>query len=318
MTSTTASSPPVATPPPATGVLEAIALTKRYGAAVALDACSLRAVPGRLLGLLGPNGAGKTTLMRAVLGLVRPDAGAISWDGRPIDDDARRRVGYMPEERGLYPAMRVGEQVVHFARLSGLGHHEARVAAAVTLQRVGLADQGDRRVDQLSHGNQQRAQLAVALAHDPALLVLDEPFAGLDPLGVDHLGQVLQELARDGRTVVFSSHQLDLVEDLCEDVVILDAGRVVLSGALADLRAATRRRHVEVVLARDGAPAPVAWPVPEGAVVQQADGHGVRLLVDRDADLGPLLGAARGAGELVRFTFDAPSLEELFREAVGR
>ena len=318
MTSTTASPPPVAAPPSRAGALEATDLTKRYGAAVALDGCSLRAVPGRLLGLLGPNGAGKTTLMRAVLGLVRPDAGSISWDGRTVDDEARRRIGYMPEERGLYPAMRVAEQVVHFARLAGMDHREARLAATLTLQRVGLADQADRRVDQLSHGNQQRAQLAVALAHDPALLVLDEPFAGLDPLGVDHLGHVLQELARDGRTVVFSSHQLDLVEDLCEDVVILDAGRVVLSGALADLRAATRRRHVEVVLARDGAPAPSDWPLPEGAVVQRSDGQGVRLLVDREADLGPLLGAARSAGELVRFTFDAPSLEELFREAVAR
>lgn len=318
MTSATASARTVASAPVDPGVLEISGVTKRYAASLALDACSLRARPGRILGLLGPNGAGKTTLMRAVLGLVRPDSGAIRWDGRPVDDEARRHVGYMPEERGLYPAMRVGEQVAHFARLTGLGRAAAQAAAGEALERVGLAGQEGRRVDQLSHGNQQRAQLAVALAHDPALLILDEPFAGLDPLGVDHLGRALQDLARDGRTVVFSSHQLDLVEDLCEDVVILDAGRVVLTGALADVKANSRRRHVEVELAADGAAAVTTWPLPPGAVVQRSDGRGVRLLVDRDVDLGPLLQAARSAGDLLRFSFDAPSLEELFREAVGR
>jgi ABC-2 type transport system ATP-binding protein len=291
-------------------------VSKRFGDVVALDACRLTVDPGRVVGLLGPNGAGKTTLMRVVLGLVQPDDGTLCWHDEPVDADARRRIGYMPEERGLYPGMRVLEQVIYFARLAGLSSSAARRAARDTLERVGLAGQADRRVEALSHGNQQRAQLAVALVHDPALLILDEPFAGLDPIGVDDLAGLLRQLAREGRIVLLSSHQLDLVGSLCEQVVILDHGRVVLAGDLARLRAESGRRHRDVELAQDRPP---GWlPVPAGARVLALDARHASLLVERDVDLAALLAAVRGRGEVLRFSLDTPSLEELFREAVGR
>jgi ABC-2 type transport system ATP-binding protein len=289
---------------------------KRFGDVLALDACSLTVDPGRVVGLLGPNGAGKTTLMRVVLGLVEPDDGTLCWQGQPVDAGARRRIGYMPEERGLYPGMRVLEQVTYFARLAGLAAPAARRSAVATLERVGLGGQADRRVEALSHGNQQRAQLAVALVHDPALLILDEPFAGLDPIGVEDLAGLLRQLAGEGRIVLLSSHQLDLVGSLCEQVVILDHGRVVLAGDLARLRASSGRRHLEVELARD---APPGWlPVPPGAQVVELDAHHASLVVGSGVDLDGLLVAVRQRGELLRFSLDTPSLEELFREAVGR
>ena len=208
-------------------MLEIRGLTKHYGSVTALDGASLTARRGRLLGFLGPNGAGKTTTMRCIFGLAVPEAGEVSWDGKPVDADTRLRFGYMPEQRGLYPRMRVGEQLAYFAQHHGLSGRDARARTAVWLERFGLADRAKSKLEDLSHGNQQRIQLATALVHDPELLVLDEPFSGLDPLGVQTMTEVLRERAAAGVGVVFSSHQLDLVEEVCEDVVIVSRGRVV-------------------------------------------------------------------------------------------
>jgi ABC-2 type transport system ATP-binding protein len=193
-------------------VLAVRGLDKRYGDVVALDGASFVASPGRILGFLGPNGAGKTTTMRVIFGLVEPDAGDVTWADQAITDADRRRFGYMPEERGLYPKMGVREQVVHFARLSGMGSQDAVAATNRWLALLGIDDRANSKVEELSHGNQQRVQLAAALVHNPVLLVLDEPFAGLDPLGVDSLSATLQDLANKGTAIVFSSHQLDLVK----------------------------------------------------------------------------------------------------------
>ena len=217
-------------------MLQVTGLAKRYGDVVALDGCSFEVRDGRITGFLGPNGAGKTTTMRAIFGLVQPDAGELLWAGDPVDLSARRAFGYMPEERGVYPKMRVGDQLVFFAELAGLTPQAAREAAQRWLRRLGLEGRGRDRVEALSHGNQQRVQLAVALAHQPQLLVLDEPFSGLDVLAVDGMMGLLRAEAARGAAVLFSSHQLDLVEDLCDDVVIIDHGRVVLSGTVEDLR----------------------------------------------------------------------------------
>ncbi|MGZ6674010.1 MAG: ABC transporter ATP-binding protein, partial [Solirubrobacteraceae bacterium] len=212
--------------------LELVGLTKRYGDLLALDECTITVRPGRVLGLLGPNGAGKTTAMRCVFGLVVPDGGEVRWSGVAVDREARLRFGYMPEERGLYPHMQVRAQLEYLAALSGLDRRDAEASVRRWLARLGLEQRGEDRVDALSHGNQQRVQLAAALVHDPVALVLDEPFAGLDPLGVDALAAVIGDLARDGTAVMFSSHQLDLVEDVCQDVVVIDHGRVVMQGEL--------------------------------------------------------------------------------------
>src|SRR5512133_4241624 len=220
-------------------MLEFDQVVKRFDSLTALDRCTFQVRPGRLTGFLGPNGAGKTTAMRAVFGLVRLDAGVVTWRGSPIVEGDRARFGYMPEERGLYPRMRVREQLVFFGRLSGLPSTAAGHAADRWLDALGLHERADARVDELSHGNQQRVQLAAALVHDPELVVLDEPFSGLDPLGVESLAEMLVQTAALGVGVVFSSHQLDLVEDVCQDVVIIDRGRIVLAGVVEELKAAS-------------------------------------------------------------------------------
>jgi len=214
-------------------VLQLDALTKRYGDISALNRCSFEVPPGTLVGFLGPNGAGKTTAMRSVLGLVVPDGGSVTWLGKEIDQTTRLRFGYMPEQRGLYPRMKIGAQLTYFGRLHGLGAATANAAAMRWLDTLSLGSRSGNRLEDLSHGNQQRVQLAAALIHDPELLVLDEPFAGLDPLGVSAMAEILAERAANGAAVVFSSHQLDLVEDLCELVVVIDEGHIVLAGPLS-------------------------------------------------------------------------------------
>jgi len=293
-------------------VLEVSDLSKRYGDVVALDGATFRAAPGRIVGFLGPNGAGKTTTMRAIFGLVSPDGGEVRWRGAPVGAEQRARFGYMPEERGLYPKMRVGEQLAFFAELSGLARDEARDAAGRWLDRLGLADRADARLEELSHGNQQRVQFAAALVHDPELAVLDEPFSGLDPLGVEALAALLRETAASGVAVVFSSHQLDLVEDVCQDVVIIDHGRIVLAGIVEDLKAAASRRSLQIGV--NGEP----WMavLPSGTVTSRHNGQ-VRVLVDASTDLDQILASARKAGEVTRFSFEPPSLTDLFLEAVS-
>ena len=299
---------------PWTSGLEVVGLRKRYGAVVALNGCGFTVHPGRVVGLLGPNGAGKTTAMRCVFGLVSPDRGEVRWDGAPIDREARLRFGYMPEERGLYPHMRVQPQLEYLARLSGLDRPAAAAGVERWLTRLGLQDRGDARLDALSHGNQQRVQLAAALVHDPVALVLDEPFAGLDPLGVDALSAVIRDLAAEGTAVVFSSHQLDLIEDVCQDVVVIDHGRVVMEGELECLRAASNRRYLAVGFRGAG-----RWtPAFDHARVLVAEPGRTRLELRHAADLEALVELAHSAGDLTRFCLEPPALSDLFHEAVGR
>ena len=199
-------------------MLELEGLTRRFGDVLALDRLSFTVGEGEVFGFVGPNGAGKTTAMRIVLGVLTADAGEARFDGRPVDAAMRARFGYMPEERGLYPKMTVGRQLTYFARLHGLSAEEAAACAEALVRELGFEEPWDAPVESLSLGNQQRVQLAVALVHRPALLVLDEPFSGLDPIGVDVLSGVLRRHASDGTPVVFSSHQLDLVERLCDAI----------------------------------------------------------------------------------------------------
>jgi ABC-2 type transport system ATP-binding protein len=296
-------------------MLRVDAIGKRFGQVAALDGCSFTVERGRMLGFLGPNGAGKTTTMRAIFGLVELDSGVVLWDGEPIGPVERLRFGYMPEERGLYPRMRVGDQLAYLGRLHGLDVRAANAAASEWLARLGLAERADAKVVELSHGNQQRAQLAAALVHTPELLVLDEPFAGLDPVAVRTLAQVLREEAARGVAVLFSSHQLDLVEEICEDVVIVDRGRVVADGNLDALKRASERRRIALRL--DGAP--TEWEPEIGGidVVERANGD-LRLLVDRDVDPQAVLAAAERTAQVVGFSYGPPSLAELFLELVER
>ncbi len=290
-------------------------LHKRFGAVQALDGCSLTVERGRMLGFLGPNGAGKTTSMRAIFGLVRLDGGEVSWDGEPVGLEERLRFGYMPEERGLYPRMPVGEQLAYFGRLHGMSTAAARKAASEWLDRLGLGDRTAAKVEELSHGNQQRAQLAAALLHEPELLVLDEPFAGLDPVAVHTLAEILRDEAARGAAVLFSSHQLDLVEDICEEVAIIDHGRVVATGDLDALRRRSQRRRIDLRL--DAAPPQWLPHVAGVELVERRDGA-FRLSAGRDVDPEQVLADAEQAAQVVEFSYGPPSLADLFLELVER
>ncbi len=296
-------------------MLQVEGLVKAYGDVRALDGLDLSARPGRLLGFLGPNGAGKTTTMRAVFGLVRPDAGSVTWRGAPTTAQDLFTFGYMPEQRGLYPRMATRAQLVYLGRLHGLSVADAQAAADRWLEQLGLADRAGTRLSELSHGNQQRVQLAAALVHDPPLLVLDEPFNGLDPMGVQAMSEVLRQRAADGATVVFSSHQLDLVEDLCDDVVIIASGRARLAGSLDEVREATGLRRVQVRMV--GGVTPALTTVPAEAIRTSRDG--VRTFnVPAGTDPTALLADLATQGAVDQFSFEPPPLSEIFREAVGQ
>ncbi len=293
-------------------MLELEGLVRHFGEVVALDGLSFAVAPGELCGFLGPNGAGKTTAMRCAVGVSAPDAGTVRWDGRPVDLDVRRRTGYMPEERGLYPRMRVHEQLVYLARLHGMSSADAGASATRWIDRLGLGDRRDAAVEELSLGNQQRVQLAAALVHDPQLLVLDEPFSGLDPIAVGVMSDVLRERADAGVAVVFSSHQLDLVEDLCRTVAVVSAGRVVLRGGVAALkRQGDRRLRLEV----DGG---TAWVerLPDGVEVGAQRQDAISLALRADIDPGEIIDLARTSGRLLGVRLEEPRLSELFRDAV--
>jgi ABC-2 type transport system ATP-binding protein len=285
-----------------------------FGDRVALGGVTFDVGPGRLTGLLGPNGAGKTTLIRVLLGVLSPDRGSIRYDGAPVTTDDRRAWGYMPQERGLYPGMPAGEQVVHFARLHGLGRVDAGVRARALLDELGLGDRWADRTDKLSGGMQQRLQLATALVHDPEVIVLDEPFSGLDPLAVVELSSTLDARAREGRVVLFSSHQLDLVQDLCEDIVMVDRGRTVLQGRVADLRSGAERRRLRLSLGT----ADRGWlDALTGVTVVSDEADELRVAIAPGTDPLAVLDAARAAGPVTDFGLDLPTLSELFLAVAG-
>ena len=292
--------------------LEIDGISKRYGQTVAVQDLTFEIHAGELFGFVGRNGAGKTTTMRIVLGVLAPDAGVVRWLGVPLTFEARRRIGYMPEERGLYPKMRVAEQLAYLGELHGMTGAEAREAALGWLDRFGLTDRRDAELQALSLGNQQRVQLAAALVFGPDVLVLDEPFAGLDPVAVDVMASVLRERADAGVPVIFSSHELELVERLCDRVGIVDHGRMVACGTVGELRAGGQeRRWIDVPRAPDG------WqPGVAGVRLVQADGTRRLFELDPGVDDQALLRAALAMGPVREFERVEPTLGELFRTAI--
>lgn len=295
-------------------MLEFDGLHKSFGDNHVLDGVTFTVAPGSMFGFCGANGSGKTTTMRIAMGLVRPEAGEVRWRGAALDQEARRRVGYMPEERGLYPKMKVGEQVTYFARLHGLDAAAAARASEEWTGRLGLGERRGDPVEKLSLGNQQRVQLAAALVSRPEVLILDEPFSGLDPVGVDSLAEGLAEQVRQGVPVVFSSHQLDLVERLCDSVGILARGRMVATGTVAELRSQEGGRQLRVVVLD----AAHGWAdaLPGIRVVSEQDGDTLLELAPGTDDQSVLAAAVR-TGRVTHFARRQPTLVELFREVVA-
>jgi ABC-2 type transport system ATP-binding protein len=296
-------------------LLEVSDLHHRFGELTALDGVSFTVGEGEIVGLVGRNGAGKTTAMRAVMGILEPDQGAVDWEGHRVGETDRLRFGYMPEERGLYPQMRLADQLGYFARLHGLGPDAAARAAGAWLERLGLAERSHEKLIALSHGNQQRVQLAVALVHDPGLLVLDEPFAGLDPEAVDSLSEVLRTQAQDGVAILFSSHQLELVERVCERVLILDAGHLLAAGTLHELR---ERFPAQLRVKVDGVDGSSAWAHRlAGVRVVGEDQDGVLLVVEPGTNTQAILAAAQSAGAVEHFAFESAGLIDLYRQLLS-
>ena len=295
--------------------LQVIGLRHRFGERVALDGVDLTVQPGVLTGLLGPNGAGKTTLMRVMLGVIEADAGEVLIDGRRVGFADRQRWGYMPQERGLYPSMPAGEQLVYMARVHGIGKDEAQDRARALLEELGLGDRWADRTDKLSGGMQQRLQLGSALVHDPEVVVLDEPFAGLDPVAIEELAATLRARVPAGVTVVLSSHQLDLVQDLCTEIVMIDRGRQVLAGSVAELRSSSGRRQLRLGIPHA---VPRDWlaEFPDVTVASD-DADAVRLTLPAGTDPLAVLDAARAAGPVTDFGLDLPTLSQLFLAAAG-
>ncbi|MFK0403137.1 ABC transporter ATP-binding protein [Microbacterium sp. NPDC090225] len=294
------------------GKLELHGITKSYGSRRVLDDVSFDVAPGRLTGFVGGNGAGKTTTMRIVLGLLSSDSGTVTLDGTPVTGDDRRNFGYMPEERGLYPKMKVLEQIVYLARLHGFSKTDAATRATAILTDLGLGERLNDTIESLSLGNQQRAQIAAALVHDPKVLILDEPFSGLDPLAVDVVASTLQATAAQGASILFSSHQLDVVERLCDDLVILAGGTIRAAGSRDGLRAQHAGSRYELVSAGDA-----GWLRTEPGVTV-VDFEGGYALFDTDGaeTAQRVLRTAVAHGDVASFAPKHPSLAQIFKEVI--
>lgn len=296
-----------------TAALEIRGLRKAYGDVQALDGVDLVVGRGELVGFLGPNGAGKTTTMRSIIGLTSVDEGSVSWNGAPISIDDRRQIGYMPQERGLYARMRVHEHIAYIGRLCGLTRAVADTRAHEWAERVGLEERKDDLVQELSTGNQQRVQLAVALVHEPELLILDEPFAGLDPVAVSMLVNVMKDQVARGVSVVFSSHQLELVQDLTEQVTIIAKGSTRASGRVTELR---QQSPYRLLALRWNGQAP-EW-APPGADPVEAPAGESRFRVPANTDPANLIASAAANGSLASVAFEPPGLEDVFIELVSQ
>lgn len=289
-------------------MLEIRNLTKRFGETLALDGMSFTVGSGEIYGFVGSNGAGKSTTMRIALGVLAKDSGEVLLDGTPLDDDSRRRIGYMPEERGLYGKEKILDQLIFLGTLHGMQAQDARESGRNLLEKLGLGERLDDKLDDLSLGNQQRVQLAASLIHDPDVLILDEPFSGLDPVAVQVMSEMLMERAETGVPVVFSSHQLDLVQRLCHRVGIVAHGKMVAEGTVAELRNRGPLRYEIGTEAR-------GWE-PAGTTVVEETSDRLVLEVDGDLSDQDLLHAALARGPVHSFQRVVPDLNDLFKEVV--
>lgn len=294
--------------------LEVRGICKSFGSVQAVQDVSFTVPAGRVCGLLGSNGAGKTTTMRMIMRIFLPDRGEILWEGTPVTDEVRRGFGYLPEERGLYPKMQVREQLIYLTQLKGISYWEAAERVDLWIERLNLGEYAYRRVEQLSKGNQQKVQFAVAAASRPALCILDEPFTGLDPVNTLVMEEAFQTLRAEGTTILFSSHNMDQVEALCDDVVLLHRSRVVLAGSLRDVKRAARRQTVKLRV--ESGDYGFLEQIPEISARRGASGD-VEISVPAGVDPNQILRAAMENSAVLEYSLGEPSLREIYLEKVG-
>jgi len=288
---------------------------KTYDHFVAVDDLSFTIAPGAIYGLLGPNGAGKTSTLRMMIGITAPDSGTVNLFGEPFRRAHLRRVGYLPEERGLYKKMKVLEQLVFLAELHGLAAAEAKRRTLAWSERLEIAAWLPKKVEELSKGMQQKIQFIAALLHEPEFIIMDEPFGGLDPVNATLLKDVLLDLKKQGRTILFSTHRMDQVEKLCDSICLIDHGRPVLTGELKQIKAGYGKNHVQIEYDGDGS----FLRQPDGLVESFNDyGNHVELRLKKGADAQELLRAVAARCRVSRFELSEPSLEEIFIDVVGK
>jgi ABC-2 type transport system ATP-binding protein len=292
-------------------------VSKRFGDVQALDDISLEIKPCEVFGFLGANGAGKTTAMRVVLDILRPDSGSVAWNGKPNTEVSRNTWGYLPEERGLYAKMNVLEQLVFFAKLHGVKPRRAEAEARAWLERFRIPEYADRRAEQLSKGNQQKIQFIAAILHDPEVLLMDEPFTGLDPINVAMLKEAFLEMRDAGKTLLFSTHQMEQVEELCQSIAILDRGRIIVGGSVREVRRSTGRQVVRLAVAGDP---DIDWlGTLDGVHVTRRGQDYTEAEVVGGKDPESVLKAALARNcTILHFEIADPSLEEIFIEHVGQ
>jgi ABC-2 type transport system ATP-binding protein len=291
-------------------------VSKSFGSFQAINELSLEVREGALFGFLGANGAGKTTTMRMILDLFRPDSGQITWNGRDVRQVPRRSFGYLPEERGLYPKMCVGEQLLFLARLNGLAKQDAEKALTDWLERFQISANRKKRIEELSKGNQQKVQFLAAILHDPTILVMDEPFSGLDPVNATVLKEAFLELHQRGKTIIFSTHQLEQAEELCQEIVIINKGQSVVQGSVREVKRKPGRHVARLRLEND----PEASWLEQLAGVQVTKRREDYIEMQLPANLNPNViveAALQHGGIISRFELTEPSLTDIFIELVG-
>ncbi len=294
-------------------IVELDRIRKAYDTKVAVEGLSLSIEPGTMFGLLGPNGSGKSSSIRMMIGITRPDSGTVRLFGKPFSRDALRRIGYLPEERGLYKKMKVLEQLIFLGQLHGLEAGDATRRAKIWCGRMQIADVMDKKTEELSKGMQQKIQFIAALLHEPDLIIMDEPFSGLDPVNATLLMDTLLELKGEGKAILFSTHRMDQVEKLCDAIAIIYKGRLVLSGGMREIKARYPANRVHVHFSGDA----TFLTHPGIAEVKQYPGMAEILLNDATAAQAILMRAVAGGAMITRFEVLEPTLEEIFIETVG-
>ena len=300
----------------APSLLEIDMVSKHYDTKVALDQVSLSARQGRILGLLGPNGAGKSSLIRIINRITAPDRGEVFFDGHLLQQQDLSRIGYLPEERGLYPKMKVGEQIVYLARLKGMSQSQAERGARELLARLEGADWWGKRVNELSKGMQQKVQVVCTLLHDPELLIMDEPFSGFDPINAELIKQELLRLKAEGKTIILSTHNMQSVEELCDDIVLINQGHIILRGQTEEVRRSYSTGRVR--LAYDGE-LPPSLASDLRIVARQATSMGGLLRLDAEGlSLRELVASLPVELDLRSLERELPSMHEIFLSAVSQ
>ena len=297
-------------------MIEVQHVSKHYRAHTALDDVSLTIERGRVFGLLGPNGAGKTTLIRMINNIIKPDSGTILFDGKPLSASDVARIGYLPEERGLYRKMKVGEHAIYLARLKGLSSSEAKRRLEIWFEKFGIMPWWDKRVEELSKGMQQKVQFVCTVLHEPELLIFDEPFSGFDPVNAELLKSEIIALRERGSTLIFSTHNMQSVEELCDDIALINQSHLVLSGSVTEVRARYRLPYYRMTLAGEwfiddfG-----ALPIEEHRI--EHNQTYLRLKIDDEQGLRDLLGLIPMEYPIVRLEHEEPTMNEIFIKTVS-